>query len=53
MDIFESRAVSVAAVFGNHDNESMMGVEWQCEQFMYNSTYCLIILKKYSTIKNG
>ena len=27
-------------VFGNHDNESRMGVEWQCEQFQ-NSRWCV------------
>jgi len=28
-----------APVFGNHDNESMMGVDWQCEQ-LENAEYC-------------
>lgn len=29
-----------APVFGNHDNESKMGVKWQCEMFE-KSEYCL------------
>ena len=37
MDSFE---IPWAPVFGNHDNESYMGVDWQCDQFE-NSTYCL------------
>ena len=37
MDSFE---IPWAPVFGNHDNESKMGVTWQCEQFT-QSKYCL------------
>ena len=29
-----------APVFGNHDNESLMGVDWQCQQ-LEASEYCL------------
>ena len=29
MDSFE---IPWSPVFGNHDNESKMGVEWQCDQ---------------------
>ena len=29
----ESFDIPWAPIFGNHDNESMMGVTWQCEQF--------------------
>mgnify|MGYP003304207746 CR=1 FL=1 len=29
-----------APIFGNHDNESQMGVTWQCEQFE-NAKYCM------------
>lgn len=29
-----------APVFGNHDNESEKGVDWQCDQFK-NAQYCL------------
>jgi len=37
MDSFE---IPWAPVFGNHDNESNMGVDWQCDQFEA-SEYCL------------
>ena len=37
MDSFE---IPWAPVFGNHDNESYKGADWQCEQFE-NSKYCL------------
>ncbi len=37
MDSFQ---IPWAPVFGNHDNESYMGVDWQCEQFE-KSQYCL------------
>ena len=29
----ENLGIPWAPIFGNHDNESMMGVTWQCEQF--------------------
>lgn len=29
-----------APVFGNHDNETALGVSWQCQQFM-ESDYCM------------
>lgn len=34
-----------APVFGNHDNESKMGVDWQCEQFEA-ATHCLFEQKE-------
>ena len=37
MDSFQ---IPWAPVFGNHDNESKMGVAWQCQQ-LENSRYCL------------
>ena len=37
MDSFQ---IPWAPVFGNHDIESNMGVDWQCQQFE-NSQYCL------------
>ncbi len=37
MDSFE---IPWAPVFGNHDNESELGVDWQCEQ-LEKSKYCL------------
>ncbi len=36
----DSFRIPWAPVFGNHDNESKMGVQWQCEQFE-KSEYCL------------
>ena len=47
MDTFE---IPWAPVFGNHDNESNMGVDWQCEQFV-NSPYCLF--KQRTLTGNG
>ncbi|MBQ8394242.1 MAG: metallophosphoesterase [Clostridia bacterium] len=37
MDSFE---IPWSPVFGNHENESKMGVDWQCEQ-LENAEYCL------------
>lgn len=37
MDSFE---IPWAIVFGNHDNESETGVDWQCEQYE-SSKYCI------------
>lgn len=37
MDSFQ---IPWAPVFGNHDNESNMGADWQCEQ-LENAQYCL------------
>ena len=37
MDSFE---IPWAPVFGNHDNESLIGVDWQCRQ-LEESRYCL------------
>ena len=36
----DSYKIPWAPVYGNHDNESKMGVEWQNQQFI-NSEYCL------------
>lgn len=36
----ESFGIPWAPVFGNHDNESAMGVDWQCEQ-LTNAKHCL------------
>lgn len=36
----DSLEIPWAPVFGNHDNESAMGVTWQCQQFE-NAEYCL------------
>ena len=36
----DSFAIPWAPVFGNHDNESAKGIDWQCEQ-LWRSKYCL------------
>ena len=33
VDFMESLNIPWAPVFGNHDNETALGVDWQCEQF--------------------
>jgi hypothetical protein len=38
----ESFGIPWAPVFGNHENESKMGVDWQCEQFV-NAEHCLFV----------
>ena len=38
--LMDSFKIPWAAVFGNHDNESEMGVDWQCEQ-LEKSEYCM------------
>ncbi len=38
--LMESFGVPWAPVYGNHDNESAMGVEWQNQQFL-NAEHCL------------
>lgn len=42
MDSFE---IPWAPVFGNHDNESKMGVDWQCQQ-LEDAEYCLFEQKE-------
>lgn len=32
-DFMDSFAIPWAPIFGNHDNESVLGADWQCEQF--------------------
>ena len=36
----DSLKIPWAPVFGNHDNECVLGVDWQCEQ-LENAEYCL------------
>lgn len=38
--LMEETGIPWAPVFGNHDNESRMGVDWQCRQFL-DSPHCL------------
>lgn len=40
IELMESFEIPWAPVFGNHDNESRMGVNWQCEQ-LENAPHCL------------
>lgn len=47
MDSFK---IPWAPVFGNHDNETKMGVDWQCEQ-LEDSEYCLF--KQRTLTGNG
>ncbi len=51
IEVMESLKIPWAPIFGNHDNESMMGVEWQCEQLM-NAEYCLFN-RRHSIGGNG
>ena len=39
INFMETFQIPWSPVFGNHDNESKMGVDWQCEQFE-KATYC-------------
>lgn len=38
--LMESFEIPWAPIFGNHDNETRMGVNWQCKQFE-NAPHCL------------
>ena len=40
IDLMESIEIPWAPIFGNHDNETRMGVNWQCKQFE-NAPHCL------------
>lgn len=40
IQFMESFKIPWAPVFGNHENESKKGVDWQCEQ-LENAEYCL------------
>lgn len=40
VEFMDSFKIYWSPVFGNHDNESKMGVDWQCQQFE-NAEYCL------------
>ena len=39
-EFMDSYKIPWAPIFGNHDNESKLGVTWQCDQFL-KSKYCL------------
>lgn len=50
VEFMDSFGIPWAPVFGNHDNESAMGVDWQCQQLV-NSQYCLF--KQRTLTGNG
>lgn len=45
INFMESFNIPWAPIFGNHDNESNMGADWQCEQFE-NAEHCLFKQRK-------
>ena len=45
IEFMESFEVPWAPIFGNHENESKKGVDWQCEQ-LENAQYCLFDQKE-------
>ena len=45
IEFMDSFQIPWAPVFGNHDNESNMGVDWQCDQFEA-SEYCLFMQRE-------
>ena len=47
INFMDSFQIPWSPVFGNHDNESKMGVDWQCQQ-LENSPYCLFEQKELS-----
>ena len=47
INVMESFQIPWAPVFGNHDNESKKGVDWQCEQ-LENAEYCLFKQRELS-----
>ena len=47
IEFMDSFQIPWSPVFGNHDNESKKGVDWQCQQFE-NSPYCLFEQKELS-----
>ena len=42
IEVMESLQIPWAPIYGNHDNESRMGVAWQNAQ-LQNATYCLFV----------
>lgn len=45
VNFMESFGIPWAPVFGNHDNESAMGADWQCEQ-LENAAHCLFLQRE-------
>lgn len=40
IDFMDSFKIPWAPIYGNHDNETHKGIDWQCEQYA-NAKYCL------------
>ncbi len=47
INAMDSYKIPWAPVFGNHDNESKMGADWQCDQ-LESSEYCLFKQRELS-----
>ncbi len=45
IDFMEGYGIPWAPVFGNHENETKMGVDWQCEQ-LENAEHCLFLQRE-------
>ncbi len=45
IEFFEGYGIPWAPIFGNHDNESKMGVDWQCDQ-LENAEHCLFLQRQ-------
>ena len=50
IEFMESLSIPWAPVFGNHETESKMGADWQCQQ-LENAKYCLF--KQRTLTGNG
>jgi hypothetical protein len=50
IDFMEGFKIPWAPIFGNHDNDTAKGVDWQCQQLI-NAEYCLF--NKGETTGNG
>ena len=51
IEYMESKKIPWSPIFGNHDNESAMGADWQCEQFA-KAEYCVFEQKTLSGNSN-
>lgn len=45
IEFMESFEIPWAPIFGNHDNESYMGVDWQCEK-LEDAEHCLFLQRE-------
>lgn len=51
IDFMESFKIPWAPIYGNHDNETYKGIDWQCEQYT-NAKYCVFKRGKVSGNSN-